>query len=81
MLRIDQKSLIFSSKRSRPPLVKNALMYPGICAVNAKFIYLTGGIYLFGGLVTKCSHRYDIVQDLWLEMQPMHQARSYHSSC
>ena len=46
-----------------------------ICAVNARFVFLTGG----GGM--KRCLRYDVENDLWLHMQPMHQARRMHSSC
>ena len=56
-----------------------ALNAPSICAVDARFIYLTGGNQK-GAQVAKCQ-RYDIGKNTWLEMQPMHQARCYHSSC
>ena len=51
-----------------------------MCAVNAKFIYVTGGGYGRGNILNNC-HRYDIDRDLWEEMQKMNQARNEHSSC
>lgn len=60
-------------------VLEDGLYFRGICAANAKFIFLTGGVY-DGAAVDKC-HLYDIKKDKWLEIQPMHQARWKHSSC
>ena len=64
-----------------------------MCAVNAKFIYVTGGVFSgeintrfgrgrlsVGGAVANC-HRYDIDQNKWQEMKSMQQPRERHSSC
>ena len=36
-----------------------------MCAVNAKFVYVTGG---YSGRAVAYCHRYDIDRDLWQEM-------------
>ena len=49
-----------------------------MCAVDARFIYLTGG-KLDGAIQNLCL-RYDILTDLWQELPNMKQARCLHSS-
>lgn len=64
------------------PLYDEELYHTSICAVNAKFIFVTGGTQSIchGDAIANC-HRYDIVRNLWQEMQKMNQARTHHSSC
>lgn len=50
-----------------------------MCAVDARFIYLTGGKQ--DGQIQALCLRYDILTNLWQEIPDMKQARCLHSSC
>ena len=52
-----------------------------MCAVNAKFIFVTGGSQGFASDALANCHRYDIDKNIWHMMSRMQQARQYHSSC
>ena len=71
---------------------KNSFVVPGddsdgaeefystsMCAVNDKFIFVTGGCG-DGNIVANC-YRFDIDRNLWQEMPSMNKARCSHSSC
>ena len=50
------------------PLSAIELREASMCAVNAKFVYVTGGGSKDRGIVANC-HRYDIDRNQWEEMR------------
>ena len=64
MLRSDQNNEFSCTDVS--PLSATQLCGFSMCAVNAKFVYITGG--RSDQVVANC-HRYDIERNLWQEMQ------------
>ena len=67
----------FSSTDITPLSAKELYSY-SMCAVNAEFVYLTGGN---SARVYANCHRYDINRNQWEEIPSMKQARRLHSSC
>ena len=66
MLTRDKNNAFSSTKIA--PLSAKSLYHYSMCAINAKFVYVTGGSR--GGMVANC-HRYDINRNEWEEMQLM----------
>ena len=65
MLTNDQNNIFICTEIS--PLGTIGLYGASMCAVNDKFVYVTGGdTYL--ATVANC-HRYDVDRNLWQEMQ------------
>ena len=82
MLRKGSDTGVFSSQAVAalaPAGSITMVMNASLCAVDAKYIYRTGGYRL--GIVSAQCLRYDISGDQWKEMPNMLQARSSHSSC
>lgn len=52
-----------------------------MCAIDAKYIYVTGGYYASDGIERASCFRYDFANDLWQDVPHMHQPRISHSSC
>ena len=77
MLIGEQNNVIRSDEIT--PLTDTRLVNYSMCLVNGNFVYVTGGQ---SGINTVANcHRYDIVRNIWQEMQPMRQPRGAHSSC
>ena len=68
MLTRDENNA-FSSTDITPLSAKKLYNY-SMCAVNAKFVYLTGGLNNVGAAVANC-HRYDKNRNEWQEIQSM----------
>ena len=62
------------------PLSAIELREASMCAVNAKFVYVTGGCLSDGASVSSC-YQYDIGRNEWQSRFKMRRARQDHSSC
>ena len=67
MLKSDQNNTAFKCIEISPLSTAIGLYDASMCAVDDKFIYVTGGLS-DGRIVSKC-HRYDIDRNQWEEMQ------------
>ena len=75
--------MVFTSKDTVVPYftIDDNLNDYSMCAIDAKYVYFTGGsTEELREIVASC-HRYDIVSDIWKNLPDMHHARYRHSSC
>ena len=79
----DNNMEVFTSRpTAAPPTPSDDRLenYSMCCAIDAKFIYVTGG--LTENLISKADcHRYDIGGDQWQDLPDMHHIRRNHSGC
>ena len=59
----------------------NPLMHYSMCAIDSKYVYVSGGKYYRGDDEQASCYRYEIDNDLWQDAPSMNIARMGHSSC